>query len=127
MNYEKLREILADLAHKQWAGWMEYLFRKSEKQADGTVVIPKWAVDRWQRQIETPYVALSKAEQDSDRKEADRFLKIFALFLTSHALYWKDFEEQEKPPIKLHGKSQDSEEVNVREYKDTVFRENRKG
>jgi hypothetical protein len=71
-----LREKFADLAHQQWSGWMEYLFEKSIKNEDGTVTIPKWAVDRWKRQIKTDYKDLSEAEQNSDRNEADKFLKL---------------------------------------------------
>lgn len=78
-----MREKLAALCHKQWSGWMDHLFSKSipykpgEVQAEeGAVIIPKWAVDRWKRQSAISYELLSGQEQDSDRKEADRFLKI---------------------------------------------------
>lgn len=71
-----LREKLAELAHNQWAGWMEYLFLKS-KQVDGCVIIPAWAVDRWRRQVATRYSDLSEDEKNSDRNEADRFLSLF--------------------------------------------------
>ncbi|MGH0417525.1 hypothetical protein [Bacillus cereus] len=73
---ETLKEDLSNLAHEQWSGWMEYLFSKSVKNEDGTVTIPKWAVDRWERQANTPYKDLSEEEQNSDRKEADKFLKV---------------------------------------------------
>jgi len=72
-----LREELAKLAHDQWTGWMEYLFEKSDPQTfreDGAVVIPSWAVERWKRQMGTPYENLSEDEKDSDRKEADRVI-----------------------------------------------------
>jgi len=71
-----LRERLACLAHKQWTGWMEYLFSKGVFNKDGTWTMPKWAVDRWTKQIATPYKQLSKQEQDSDRKEADHMLDV---------------------------------------------------
>ena len=73
-----MREKLADLCHRQWSGWMEYLFGKCAKNDDGTMTIPKWAVDRWSRQASTDYAHLSKEEQDSDRDEADRFLTLVA-------------------------------------------------
>lgn len=73
---ETLKEDLSNLAHEQWSGWMEYLFSKSVKNEDGTVTIPKWAVDRWERQVNTSYKDLSEEEKDSDRKEADKFLKV---------------------------------------------------
>lgn len=71
-----LRETLAELAHNQWVGWMEYLFFKS-KQVDGCVIVPAWANERWRRQVATRYADLSEEEKDSDRSEADKFLSVF--------------------------------------------------
>ena len=77
-----LREKLAALCHEQWSGWMKYLFEKCEPCVDdgdeetGEQAIPCWAVERWKRQANTPYAALSDAEKDSDRKEADRILAL---------------------------------------------------
>ncbi len=77
------REKLAELAHNQWSGWMDYLFGKcipyqpgDIQGEEGAVVIPKWAVDRWKRQAGTSYCDLSKEEKDSDREEADKFLAV---------------------------------------------------
>ena len=70
-------EQLADLAHQQWSGWMEYLFSKCTENQDGTVTIPKWAVERWKRQIETKYIDLPEEEKESDRDEARRVLEVF--------------------------------------------------
>ena len=76
-----LREQLAALAHEQWAGWMEYLFSKCEDYADGEggLHLPQWAVERWQRQVGTPYADLSEKEKENDRQEADRVLMLMAL------------------------------------------------
>lgn len=41
-----------------------------------SVTIPAWAVERWQRQMVTPYAKLSKAEKNSDRLEADKMIVI---------------------------------------------------
>ncbi len=88
-----IREKLAELVHKQWSGWMEYLFDKCSKVVwtetwknqdntssfdvkEYTSVIPRWAVDRWSRQVATDYQDLSEEEKNSDRKEADRVLNI---------------------------------------------------
>ncbi len=71
-----IREILADLCHQQWSGWMKYLFSKGIFNEDGTWTMPAWAVDRWQKQMNTPYANLSESEQESDRTEADKFLII---------------------------------------------------
>lgn len=68
-----LREILADLCHRQWSGWMRYLFSKCDSTMplvlsaleDGSLIIPAEFVTRWKRQMETPYAQLSESEQES--------------------------------------------------------------
>jgi uncharacterized membrane protein YvbJ len=72
-----MKEDLANYAHDAWAGWMRYLFEKSTENTDGTVTIPKWAVDRWKRQMITPYIELPEEEKQSDREEADIMMEIF--------------------------------------------------
>jgi len=69
-------EEIAEQAHISWSGWMKYLFDKSEKNSDGTVTIPKWAVDRWERQLATDYKELSEGEKESDRNEAHPYMRI---------------------------------------------------
>jgi hypothetical protein len=69
-----LREALADLAHRQWSGWMVYLFAKSDLNENGSVTIPVDLVARWKRQMTTNYSELSEAEKNSDRAEADRIM-----------------------------------------------------
>jgi len=73
---DKLREELADLCHKQWSGWMKYLFSKCQETGDGRIIIPSWAVLRWQKQMTTAYKDLPEEEKESDKEEADRFIKI---------------------------------------------------
>jgi len=67
-------EKLAEYAHKAWSGWMQYLFEKSTENEDGTVTIPKWAVDRWKRQANTDYKDLPESEKVSDREEARKIM-----------------------------------------------------
>ena len=71
-----IRDELAEYAHKAWSDWMIYLFKKSNKNPDGSVTIPKWAVDRWQRQMNTPYDSLLDSEKLSDLGEADEILAV---------------------------------------------------
>lgn len=72
------REEFANLCHEQWAGWMKYLFSKTSVKGED-VVIPAEFVERWYRQMNTPYTNLSESEQNSDRNEADKFLKLFII------------------------------------------------
>jgi hypothetical protein len=86
-DIDKLREELADLCHRQWSSWMEYLFSKCDSSmpmilvalSNDSLIIPAKFVKRWVRQMNTPYSELSKSEQDSDRKEADKFIKLLSL------------------------------------------------
>lgn len=71
-----LIERLAAHAHEQWSGWMRYLFSKSTENPDGTVTIPKWAVDRWRRQVATAYHDLPEQEKESDRDEGRSVLAV---------------------------------------------------
>jgi hypothetical protein len=73
-----MRELVAELCHSQWSGWMDYLFSKCTINPDGSMNIPVWAVERWKHQAESSYQDLSEQEKNSDREEADKFLKLFA-------------------------------------------------
>lgn len=71
-----MREKLAELCHKQWSGWIRYMFGKGIKLPDGGLYLPKWAVERWIRQADTTFMDLTAEERNSDRKEADKFIDI---------------------------------------------------
>ena len=73
-----MREKLANLEHKRWSGWMKYLFSKCTFNADGTATIPVWAVENWQRQMNTPYSELSEKEKEGDRAEVDKTLVLLS-------------------------------------------------
>ena len=66
----------ADLEHNRWARWQKYLFSKCTKNEDGTLTIPRWAVERWSREIDTPYSELSEEQKESDRKEVRKYLPL---------------------------------------------------
>ncbi len=73
----ELREKLADYAHEAWSGWMKCMFEKSTINSDGEIVIPASLVERWKRQMNTPYDKLPENEKISDRKEADIMIEIY--------------------------------------------------
>lgn len=78
LNTDDTRELLADYAHEAWCGWMKYMFSKAEINKGGTWVMPKWAVERWQRQMNTKYSELPEEEKKSDREEADKILNCYS-------------------------------------------------
>ena len=69
-------EKLASYAHKAWSGWLQYMFSKSTKNEDGSVTIPASLVERWTRQMNTPYEQLPESEKLSDKAEANDILEI---------------------------------------------------
>ncbi len=87
-----LPEALAALAHEQWSGWVEYQFSKGTFNEDGTWTMPARAVERWKRQMNTPYDDLPEREKDTDREEAGRVLQV----LKAIAIARQDLPEEEK-------------------------------
>ena len=78
-----LRTALARYAHDQaWAGWMKYMFSKCKPMQNRELdepeglFIPFNFVQRWTRQMNTPFDELPEKECKSDFDEADKILKI---------------------------------------------------
>ena len=63
-----LREQLAELEHQQWAHWTQHMLDNLTPEN----------IERWRRQIDTPYAELSEGEKASDRQWADKVLAIIA-------------------------------------------------
>ena len=78
----ELREAFAAQAHEAWSGWMRYIFSKTHGYFSKThgyneaQVIRREQVERWTRQMNTPYADLPEEEKESDRKEADEYLAL---------------------------------------------------
>jgi hypothetical protein len=75
------KEKLAAFAHERWTGWMRYLFSKTmtdTEPLDGSrpEVIPYRFVQRWGRQMETPFTELPEDEKRSDYLEAELWLRM---------------------------------------------------
>ena len=75
-HVRKYMEDLADYEHESWSDWQSYLFSRCVENNDGSMTIPKDLVQRWQRQIETPYSKLSEREKQSDRDQIEKAIPI---------------------------------------------------
>ena len=69
-----IREQLSAVQHEIWSHWMRWMFTVGTFNTDGTWTMPAVKVERWQRQMNTPYAELSEREKDSDREQADKVL-----------------------------------------------------
>lgn len=49
---------------------------KGKIQPDGSLLIPADLVERWERQIDTPYASLSENEKESDREQVYSYLPL---------------------------------------------------
>ncbi|MFA5993344.1 MAG: hypothetical protein WC823_00120 [Parcubacteria group bacterium] len=66
-------EKLADIEHQRWADWQKYLHSLCDVNPNGSLTIPSFFVNKWKKQIETPYQRLSEKEKDSDREQVQRY------------------------------------------------------
>lgn len=62
----ELREQLAELEHKQWVHWTDYMLSNLEAGN----------IERWEKQIKTSYFELTEKEKEADRKWADKVLSL---------------------------------------------------
>jgi hypothetical protein len=81
LNSSKLIEVLADIEHKRWSGWQEYLHSLCVKNEDGSLTIPKERVDWWNKEIETPYCELEERLKEYDRDEVKKTLSAISQIL----------------------------------------------
>jgi hypothetical protein len=67
-------DVLADIEHKRWSHWQNYMHSKARRQDDGTLVIPADLVKQWEKQAKTEYADLSDAEKESDREQVRNYI-----------------------------------------------------
>jgi len=89
---EEVREKCAAIEHERWSGWMKHLFSKCDSVSGQ---IPQWAVERWKRQMNTPYAELSQSEKDSDLREVDSYFQMVWDAAIAHVEGERDLLKQE--------------------------------
>ena len=95
MNEKEILEAFvekgADIEHDRWGRWQKYMFSKMVEEErfeegghfkTGNYILPKEFVERWFRQIDTPYSELSEPEKESDRKETRNYLPLISKSLS---------------------------------------------
>lgn len=71
---DKILEAVAEECHNQWSRWTERILSKTSTCCEEHIFVDKGCVERWQRQILTPYANLTEAEKESDRREARKIV-----------------------------------------------------
>lgn len=66
LSDKSLIEELAELEHIQWVQWTDYMMTNYTSKN----------IERWKRQVKTPYRELSEKEKDSDREWAQKVISI---------------------------------------------------
>lgn len=70
-NNNELIEKLADIEHQRWADWQEWCHKVLRENNPSPEIGD--VLERWDRQIETPYRELSELEKQSDRDQVKRY------------------------------------------------------
>lgn len=74
------KEKLAAIEHERWADWQKWchsVLRRSGELTEGADEI----LQRWDKQIATPYSELSEAEKQSDRDQVDRYWSLIEEYI----------------------------------------------
>ena len=82
LDSPELLESLADIEHKRWVGWMDYLVSKSTPTEQG-VLIPHSYAQRWAGLCNTSYADLSEHSKEADRKEVRTTLVVIRAALAA--------------------------------------------
>ena len=67
----KLFEKLAAIEHIRWADWQKWCHKILRENCPSPEL--EKVLERWDRQIKTPYKDLSEKEKDSDREQVMRY------------------------------------------------------
>lgn len=73
---DDLTDALAAVEHERWSHWQRFVHDTATRQPDGSLLLPAELVEKWERQISTPFHRLSEAERDSDREQVKRYLPL---------------------------------------------------
>jgi hypothetical protein len=101
---EKLREQLATIEHERWADWQTWVHKVINEGVEGATL--EQFMERWERQINTPYANLSEQEKISDLEQVDRYWPLIERYIATatRIAYERGFKSayESKPRGKGH-------------------------
>ena len=122
-NNTALREKLAAIEHERWADWQSWV----HQVALGVEGVD-WdeMMERWQRQIDTPYEKLSDEEKASDMRQVDRYWHLVQEYSTARVVeelkHLDDSETGLFAVDKNYGKPMDDDDGYIRLESDSAHK-----
>src|SRR4051794_39110284 len=79
-----LKEKLAAIEHERWADWQEWCHEvlRNNLPVEAIPAVEK-ILERWDKQIATPYSELSDKEKASDMEQVDRYWPLIEAYIAS--------------------------------------------
>lgn len=92
-NEDKLKKIVekfADIEHKRWIKWMEYMWSMGVHSGSDIINIRTIGFStnqykQWERQMETDYADLSDQEKESDREQVYPYIEAMKSYAEEYA------------------------------------------
>lgn len=78
---EEFIEEAAAMEHDRWAHWQKYCHSTGIRDSSG-IRLTIDSIERWERQINTPYNELTEKEKESDRFEVRKYLPLISSLLS---------------------------------------------
>ena len=79
-------EQWAAIEHDRWSKWQKHMHSKILPSADdGISIIGTEWIERWSRQIDTPYAELSETEKESDREQVRPYIEDIKALINNHS------------------------------------------
>jgi hypothetical protein len=76
---DELREQLAAIEHERWADWQAWSHKILRENCPSPEL--EAVLERWDKQIATPYDQLSPKEQASDMEQVDRYWSLITRYI----------------------------------------------
>lgn len=75
-NIDSEIEQLAEIEHQRWADWQAWCHKILRENCPSPEL--EAVLERWDKQIATPYKDLTEQEKQSDRDQVDRYLPLLS-------------------------------------------------
>lgn len=95
-NDEQLRQKLAAIEHERWADWQKWCHKilcENLRYNDMETNLEE-ILERWERQIATPYADLSDKEKASDMEQVDRYWLLIQEYIAAQRQALRDEVEK---------------------------------